>query len=461
MPEIVTMPKLGFDMAEGTLVRWVKAEGDQIAKGDVLAEIETDKATVEVDSNYEGVMYRQLVGQDTVVPVGTPIAVIAAPGEKVSDEEIAAATGGEQAEAPQEKQAPAPQPQPQQQEAQQPQPPSQAPGAERYEGGTAVAEAEPVEQPAEEEGMVRASPLAKRMAEEEGLSLSQIQGSGPQGRVVKRDVEEALAARKQAPAAKPTAPAAAPAQAAAKAPVPQIPLPSWQPGAAIPNDQTVPLSKLRQAIGRRMVELRQQVPHFYVTHEYDFGPIMKLRKQINNLLPEDQKISVNDFIIKAVAIGLRYYPGLNASIQGANVIRHGHVNIGVAVAVENGLLTVVVSDADQKPLRLISTEVREMVERVRSGKVRSEDIEGSTFSISNLGMFDVEEFVAIINPPEAAILAIGSVKQVPVVQDGAVQVGTRMKMTLSADHRITDGAEGARFMKSLEDFLEHPLTLLV
>ncbi len=469
MPEIVTMPKLGFDMAEGTLVRWVKAEGDQIAKGDVLAEIETDKATVEVDSNYEGVMYRQLVSQDTVVPVGTPIAVIAAPGEKVSDEEIAAATGessapeqkqSETAQPEQQKQPQAEQPstQPQPQPAQPTGAPTQAPEAERYEGGTAGPAAQTAEQG---DGHVHASPLAKRMAEEEGLNLAQIQGSGPQGRVVKRDIEEALEARKQAPA-QAAAAAPTPTQAAAKAPAPQIPLPIWQPGkAAVPNDQTVPLSKLRQAIGRRMVESRQQVPHFYVTHEYDFGAVMALRKQINELLPDDQKISVNDFIIKAVAIGLRYYPNLNASIQGDSVVRHGHVNIGVAVAVDNGLLTVVVRDADQKPLRLISTEVREMVERVRSGKVRSEDIEGSTFSISNLGMFDVEEFVAIINPPEAAILAIGSVKKTPVVKDGTIQVGQMLKTTLSADHRITDGAEGARFLQSLEDFLESPLRLLV
>ncbi len=459
MPEIVTMPKLGFDMAEGTLIRWVKAEGDKVAKDDVLAEIETDKATVEVNSSYEGVMNRHLVSEDTVVPVGTPIAVIAAEGEEVSEEEIKAATQGEGGEEAPKEEAPAPQPQQKAEKA--PAAPTQAPEAVRYEGGTAAPESEAVEQPAEEEGMVRASPLAKRMAEEEGLNLSQVQGSGPQGRVVKRDIEQALETRKQAPAA--AAPAApAPAQAAAKKEVPQMPLPTWQPGqAAIPQDQTVPLSKLRQAIGRRMLESRQQVPHFYVTHEYDFAPIMQMRKQINDLLPEEQKISVNDFIIKAAALGLRLYPGINASIQGSDVIRHGHVNIGVAVAVENGLLTVVVRDADQKPLRLISTEVREMVERVRSGKVRPEDIEGSTFSISNLGMFDVEEFVAIINPPEAAILAVGSVKQVPVVRDGAIVAGTMLKATLSADHRITDGAEGARFMKSLEDFLEHPLRLLV
>lgn len=439
MAEIVTMPKLGFDMEEGTLVRWVKAEGEQVARGDVLAEIETDKATVEVDSSFEGVIYRQLVKENEVVPVGSPIAVIAAPGEEVSEEAIAAAGSAEQAAQPAEAE--------------------RKPEAPVAPAQPQAAEAAPAVLPAaEKEGGVRASPLARRMAAEQGLNLLQVKGSGPDGRVVKRDVEAALEARKQAI----SAPAPVAAEAAPKKEVPAIPLPAWQPvEAAIPADQAVPLSRLRAAIGRRMLESRQQVPHFYVTHEYKFEKVMALRKQINELLPDEQKISVNDFIVKATALGLRLYPNLNASLDGERVIHHGHINIGVAVAVENGLLTVVVKDADQKPLRLISSEISAMVGRVRSGKVQSEDIVGSTFSISNLGMFDVDEFVAIINPPEAAILAVGSVKQVPVVEDGAVQVGLRMKATLSADHRVTDGAEAAQFLQSLEEFLEDPLRLLV
>jgi pyruvate dehydrogenase E2 component (dihydrolipoamide acetyltransferase) len=210
-----------------------------------------------------------------------------------------------------------------------------------------------------------------------------------------------------------------------------------------------------------MVVSRQQIPHFYVTHEYNLEPLMQLRKEINVLLPDDQKLSINDFIVKAVALALRRYPNLNASIADGKIVRHGQINIGVAVAVKGGLLTVVCREAERKPLRLISSEVRQMAERARQGQVRPEDIEGSTFSISNLGMFNVEHFVAIINPPEAAILAVGTAKEVPVVVNGEVRVGVRMKATLSADHRITDGAEAAEFLQSLEEYLEKPMAMLV
>jgi pyruvate dehydrogenase E2 component (dihydrolipoamide acetyltransferase) len=277
--------------------------------------------------------------------------------------------------------------------------------------------------------------------------LQGVQGSGPGGRIVKRDLETLLDKFLSQDTKKEIRP-----------------LPSPNPlvdRSAIPADEVVKASRLRQAINRRMTSSKQQIPHFYVVHEYDFAPIMKLRSELNALLPEDQKISVNDFIIKAAAMALRFYPNLNASMKGDEIVRHGHVNIGVAVAVEGGLLTVVSKDADVKPLRLISSEVREMAARAREGKVRPEEIEGSTFSISNLGMFDVEEFSAIINPPEAAILAVGSVKQTPVVVNGELQVGTRLKATLSADHRITDGAEAAQFLQCMEDFLEQPMRLLL
>jgi pyruvate dehydrogenase E2 component (dihydrolipoamide acetyltransferase) len=208
-----------------------------------------------------------------------------------------------------------------------------------------------------------------------------------------------------------------------------------------------------------MVESHQQVPHFYVTHEYDVEALLGIRKQINETLPDDEKLSVNDFIVKGVALALREFPNLNASLTGGEIIRHGAVNIGVAVAVPGGLLTVVSRNSDQKPMRLLSKEIREMVARARAGKVRPEDIEGSTFSISNLGMYDVDEFTAIINPPEAAILAVGSARQVPVVVNGELKVGTRMKATLSADHRVTDGAEAAQFLQGLAKYLEQPLRL--
>ena len=220
-------------------------------------------------------------------------------------------------------------------------------------------------------------------------------------------------------------------------------------------------SRLRAAIGRRMTESKQQLPHFYVTHEYDMAAVMDVRKQVNELLPDAQKLSVNDFIVKAVALALRHFPNLNASLAGNEIIRHGHVNVGVAVAVEGGLLTVVCADTDRKPLRVISQEIKDMVARARIGKVRPDDIEGSTFSISNLGMFDVEHFIAIINPPEAAILAVGSAKQVPVVVNGELKVGMRMRATISADHRVTDGAEAAQFMQRLAVYLEKPIGLLL
>ncbi|HVN53776.1 MAG TPA: dihydrolipoamide acetyltransferase family protein [Anaerolineaceae bacterium] len=453
MAETVNMPKLGFDMAEGTLVRWVKAEGEAVSKGEILAEIETDKATVEVESPYSGVVQQQLVEQGAVVPVGSPIAIVTAPGETLAEskdwktEPMPTGTPKESAEAKVK-----------------PKPETNGGVKQAGKNGPAAQPAQTPQQPPAEGEMPHASPLARKMARDQGLDLSTVHGSGPGGRVVRKDVEAALAA----PAAARTAPAPVVAPAGPAAPVPEpqkastvLPAPAWISTTAFPEDEIVPLERLRSAIGRRMVEAKQQVPHFYVTHEYDMAAVMSLRKQVNEHLPEDQKLSVNDFIIKATALTLRQFPNLNASLKGDQIVRHGHINIGVAVAVDAGLLTVVNRDSDRKPLRQISAEVREMVKRARSGKVRPEDIEGSTFSISNLGMYDVEDFVAIINPPEAAILAVGSVKQVPVVVDGELRVGSRMRMTLSADHRITDGAEAARFLQALAPFLETPVLLLV
>jgi pyruvate dehydrogenase E2 component (dihydrolipoamide acetyltransferase) len=257
------------------------------------------------------------------------------------------------------------------------------------------------------------------------------------------------------------APEAAPAPAAPKPAAPAIPAPVWSGTSAVLEDEVIKVNRLRSAIGRRMVESKQQLPHFYVTHEYKMEKVMELRAQVNAYLPDQQKLTVNDFVLKATALTLREFRNLNASIKGDEIVRHGRVNIGVAVSVEGGLLTVVCKDADQKPLRLISQEIREMVARARAGKVRTEDIEGSTFSISNLGMYDVAEFIAIINPPEAAILAVGSARQVPVVVDGQLKVGTRMNGTISADHRVTDGAEAARFMQALAAYLEEPMRLML
>ncbi len=418
MAETISMPKLGFDMAEGTLVRWVKNEGENVNKGDVLAEIETDKATVEVESSASGVVRKLLVEEGSVVPVGEPIAVVGSADEKIDE-------------------APA--------KAAEPEAAQKADG----EGGGKPAEteqAQPVPGPVSqaeapaEDGHIKASPLAKKIARENNLDLSRLKGTGPGGRVVRKDVEAALSGAQPTAATRPPAP---------------------RPVAVSAEDQTIQLTKLRQAIARRMVESTTTVPHFYVTHEYRMDALMALRKQVNKYLPENEKLSVNDFIIKAVGLTLREFPNLNSSFAGDKVIRHGAVNIGVAVAVEGGLLTVVNRNTDQQSLRVLSADVKRMVAGAREGKVKPTDIEGSTFSISNMGMFDVENFSAIINPPEAGIIAVGSARQVPVVENGEIKVGWRMKATISVDHRVSDGAEAAQFMQKLAEFLENPVRMLV
>lgn len=432
MAETVTMPKLGFDMAEGTLVRWVIREGEPVAKGAILAEIETDKATVEVESTYEGIIARHLVKEGDIVPVNTPIAIVAAPGEQVDLEAVPEPALEAEAEVVGGKEEAAP-----------------AAAAPAVVGDTS-----------EYPGSVKASPLARRMARDFKIDLRAVRGSGPGGRITKQDIQAYLAAPKAARPEISAVPAPAPEAAPAIKGVALPPLAQMAYGPA-PADEVIPLNRLRAAIGRRMQEAKQQVPHFYVTHEYEMAAVMDLRKQANALLPDDEKISVNDFILKAVALALRQYPNLNASLQGDQVVRHGQVNVGVAVAVEGGLLTVVNRDTDRKPLRQIASEVRTTVARAREGKVRPEDIEGSTFSVSNLGMFDVEHFIAIINPPEAAILAVGSVREVAVVKDGVVQPGLRMKATISVDHRVSDGAEAAQFLQALALYLEEPLRLML
>ena len=427
MAEVVTMPKLGFDMAEGVLVRWVIAEGGDVKRGDVLAEIETDKATVEVESAFSGVVHKHLAAEEDVLPVGVPIAVIGEAGEQIDLEALVGDAGTESQEAVE-------------------------PAAEEDAPVEAAAAVEETPAPAAGQlpGGVKASPVARRMAEQNGVDLSAVQGTGPGGRIIKADIQAFLSA---------PPPAAVSAQPSADS-TPAAPV--FSPVGPPPPDTTVATTKLRQAIGRRLVESKQQLPHFYVTHKYDVGPLMALRKEINSMLDGGgEKLSVNDFIVKAAALALRQFPNLNAQLEGSDILQHGQVNVGVAVAVPGGLLTVVVKDADRKSLRQISLETKEMAGRARAGKVKPDDIDGSTFSTSNLGMFDVEEFIAIINPPEAAILAIGSANQVPVVVDGELSTGWRMKATISVDHRISDGAEAAQFMQALAAYLEEPLRLMI
>jgi pyruvate dehydrogenase E2 component (dihydrolipoamide acetyltransferase) len=289
------------------------------------------------------------------------------------------------------------------------------------------------------------------MADDHGIELANVEGSGLQGRVVKKDIETYLDSMR----------AEGRDEEAEVVGKTLQPLTAFSVG-EVPEDEVVEMSRLRQAIGRRMQDSNQNFPHFYLSRTYQTGELMQLRKELNQLLPDSDKLSVNDFIIKGVALALRQYPNLNASLEGEKFIRrHGHVNIGVAVAVEGGLMVVVCKDADRKPLRLIAREVRDMALRAREGKVKNDEIEGSTFSISNLGMYGIDNFAAIINPPEAGILAVSAVQDVPVVVDGELTVGSRMKATLSADHRVTDGAEAAEFMQVLANYLEEPMRLLL
>jgi pyruvate dehydrogenase E2 component (dihydrolipoamide acetyltransferase) len=418
MAEVVSMPKLGFDMAEGTLVRWVISEDESVEKGAVLAEIETDKATIEVESSFSGIVRRHLIEEGTTVPVGDAIAII---GDKDEEIDLDALIGGEKVVETTEEAAP------EQAESKKPE----------VVGLEAAAEAGHLP-----EG-VRVSPLARRMAEEKGIDLSRVSGSGPHGRIVKADIEAY--------------------QEVEPAPIEGLPMATPTMVSEIQPDRRVQLSRLRATIGRRMTTSAQNIPHIFVTRVYDMGPVMELRSQINALLQEEEKTSVNDYIVKAVALALREHPSLNASLdeKKGEILQHGQINVGVAVATESGLLTVVSHDSDQKPLRFISVELKAMVSRVRQGKVRPGDIEGSTFTVSNLGMFGVEHFTAIINPPEAAILAIGMVREEPVVVEGDIKPGLRMRTTLSVDHRVSDGADGAQFLQTLAKYLEEPLRLMV
>jgi pyruvate dehydrogenase E2 component (dihydrolipoamide acetyltransferase) len=417
MAEFIVMPKLGFDMREAVLNNWLKKVGDSVEKGETIAEIESDKATLELAAQAGGTLLHLLADDGDVVPVGGNLAIVGDEGEDISG----MLDGGA---------APAPKAQKEEKAEAAPAGASTAPAAEA-EKETAVATSSNGEYP----GGVKATPVARRVAEELGVDLRQVKGTGPNGRIRKADVEDY----------QPTA--AAPA--------------AFTPVVAGPETTEVETTRLRQAIGRRMTESKTTVPHFYVTTEIDMAPALALRKQINAALPEGEKVTVNDMIVKAAALTLRDFPKLNANYNGQTLIMHNRINVGSAVAVEGGLLTVVQKNSDITPLAQIARDNKAMIGRAREGKVKPDDVEGSTFTISNLGAFDVDHFIAIINPPDAAILAVGSAREVPVVVDGQLAVGTRMKATISADHRVTDGAEAARYMQALKAVLEEPLRLLL
>ncbi len=430
MAEVIRMPRLSDTMEEGNIVAWYKKEGDKVERGDLLAEIETDKATMEFESLWEGVLLHIAV-KEGPVPVNGVIAVIGEEGEDWKAA-IEAEGGDAAAAAPAVREEPAP-----------------ATGAPPAPGQPSS------DQPATqaEEGRIKASPLARSMARQAGIDLSQIKGTGEHGRIVKRDVEAFLQQQQQqAPAA---TPAARPAPAA---PAPQA-TPAFAATLEADTYEDVPVSQMRKTIARRLSESKFTAPHFYLTVEIDMGKAIEWRKQINEVAPE--KISFNDLVIKACAIALKQHPAVNSSWLGDRIRRHKVVHIGVAVAVEDGLLVPVIRHADMKSLSQINSEVRTLAEKARARKLQPDEMQGNTFTISNLGMFGIEEFTAIINPPDACILAVGSIVEKPVVKDGTIKPGHRMKVTLSCDHRVVDGATGARFLQTLKGILENPIRLLV
>ncbi len=437
----VMMPKLSEAMETGKVIQWLKQEGEPVKGGDVIAEIETDKANVEIEAFGSGVLRKILVPPGGQVPVGELIGIIADPADDVSGVAGAAVT-------------PAP--------AAPPVPATHAPAAavppmETYRSVPATSVVVPATaavaaaEPAPVAARLKASPLARKVAGQTGVDLRLIHGSGPGGRIVRRDVEAAATAPRRAapsPAPIPLAPAG-PARAAFVIP----PRPEAE-------YEDVALSPVRAAIAKRMPLSKAPVPHFYVSAEVAMDRAWALREELNRLEGQP-KVSVNDLVIKACALALRRNPGVNASFQGEGIRVHHRAHIGVAVALEQGLITPVLRDCDTKPLGQIAVESRDLAERARGGKLRVPEMTGATFSISNLGMFDVDEFSAIINPPEGAILAVGSVVEKPVVEGGEVRSGRLVKLTLSCDHRVMDGAMGARFLQDVKRLLQEPLRLLV
>ena len=458
----VYMEALSPTMEEGRLVTWLKNEGDEVKEGDVLAEVETDKATMELVARGSGVLRKRMIGEGDTSNVGTVIAVIAG-----ADEDVSALTGGAEAaasQAPSTAEAPAPgraeavaaggdvgreaagtAPTPA---------PDSGTRAAAQEGQPSIVQAAGDGNGQQAGGRVRASPLARRLATEAGVEISGLQGSGPGGRIVKRDIQQAA----QRPAAE--AAASAPASQAPAAEAPQAAAPAAAPAAAAAAHDH-PLTQMRKTIAKRLALSSGPVPHFYLTVEIDMGEAMALRKRINERFADRGiKVSPNDLIIKAVAAALRRHPFVNASWTGDAIRLYDVVHIGVAVAVDEGLITPVVRDADRKGVGEIATEVRELAGRARDKKLKPEEYSGSTFSISNLGMFGIEQFTAVINPPEAAILAVGAVEDRVVAVNGEVTVRPRMHVTLTCDHRVIDGATGAQFLQTLKGYLEDPMMMI-
>lgn len=422
---VVRMPKMSDTMEEGTLVSWQKKVGDKVKSGDILAEVETDKATMELEAYEDGTLLYVGIKEGDAVPVDAIIAVIGEEGANV--EGLLARENGE---APAETVAPA-------------QAASAAPAVNGSEKAVSVADSG---------DRVKASPLAKRLADEKGINLSEVAGSGDNGRIVKRDVDEFK------PSAQPSAPAAQPAPAA-KAEATPAAAPASDVAASGDFTDT-PISQMRKTIARRLSESLFTAPHFYVTMEINMDKAMALRPQLNEVATA--KISFNDMVIKACAVALKQHPAVNSAWLGDKIRKYNYVNIGVAVAVDEGLLVPVIREADKKTLSAISGEVKDLAGKAKDKKLQPKDWEGNTFSVSNLGMFGVDEFTAIINPPDSCILAIGAIKKVAAFkEDGTVYPTNIMKVTLSADHRVVDGATAAQFLLTVKKLLEEPMSMLV
>jgi pyruvate dehydrogenase E2 component (dihydrolipoamide acetyltransferase) len=427
MPLKITMPALSPTMTEGTLAKWLVGEGDAVQSGDVIAEIETDKATMEVEAVDEGTVGRLLVNAGAEgVPVNAVIALLLEDGEDAAALDLVD-TGGA---------APAPA--------------SEAPQQAAPQAVTPTLPIAPPPLAPASGDRVFASPLARRMASQAGLELSGVTGTGPNGRIVKRDVEAAIAA----PGAQPSAPAATPATA---------PVTAAAPAEASPFEPAFdlePANNMRKIIAARLTESKQTVPHFYLTVDCEVDDLLKVRKDLNSQ-SDSYKISVNDMVIKACGIALRKVPEANASWTGDALKIYKTADIAVAVAIDGGLITPVVRDAGGKGLETISSEMLELGAKAKDGKLMPEEFQGGTFSISNLGMYGVKQFDAVINPPQGAILAVGAGEPRPVVKDGALAVATVMSVTLSVDHRAVDGAVGARFLAAFKGLIENPLTMLL
>jgi len=436
----VEMPKMSDTMEEGVLAAWLVEEGTSISAGDVVAQVETDKATMDLEVYDDGVLLKRVIGEGDAVPIGGLIAILGQEGEDISG--ILAKYGGDGAAAP----APAP-------AAQEAAP---APAAEEPAPAPVAAPAPaPAPAPVVQGGRVKASPLARKVASEKGIDLATVAGSGPEGRIIKRDVEAAKGGT-VAPAAQPAAPV--------QTPRPQVEpaAPAVAPGGSY---EALRISQMRKTIARRLAESKFTNPHFYLTADIDMQEAVSFRAKLNEKAEarDLSKVSFNDLVTKACALALRQHPWVNASwMEAEGEIRlHKDVHMAIAVSVDEGLITPVIRHADRKGLTELASETRELAGKARNRELQPEDWSGSTFSTSNLGMFGIDEFTAIINPPNACILAIGSIREVPVVRDGMVVPGKQMKVTLSCDHRVVDGVAGAEFLKTVRGYLEDPVTMLL